>query len=448
MGPIFALACKDLRLLVRDKVGFFFVFGFPLLFGLFFGVIFKGAGGSQGAITILVVDDDQSEASKALIGKLTSAAEVKPIVATYDAAVDQVRKGERVAYVRIPKGYGESARRPFWGTPPAFELGVDPSRKAEAGMIQGVITQYAVRDVMKVFSDPDALRKQTSAAIEEVGKADDLTPVQKGIMTAFFGALDSFMSLTLTSGVGAADGGAKSDGDKEGPEGEASIGFGGWEPVRIAVQDVRADRRLSSKPNNPMDITFPQCLVWGLMGCSAAFGISLVVERTRGTLIRLRLAPIARWHILAGKAAACFLMLLAVSVVMLMFAMLAFGVRPENYGMLAVAILSSAICFVGIMMLLSVCGKTENSAGGIGWSVLLMMAMIGGGMMPLFFMPKWMQTVASISPIKWTVLSLEGAVFRGYSLADMALPCGVLLGIGLAGFAVGSRLFTWQEGSS
>ncbi len=116
--------------------------------------------------------------------------------------------------------------------------------------------------------------------------------------------------------------------------------------------------------------------------------------------------------------------------------------------MLMLAILSSAICFVGIMMLLSVCGKTENSAGGIGWSVLLMMAMIGGGMMPLFFMPKWMQTVASISPIKWTVLSLEGAVFRGYSLADMALPCGVLLGIGLAGFAVGSRLFTWQEGSS
>ncbi|GMU38474.1 MAG: ABC transporter permease [Phycisphaerae bacterium] len=442
MGPIFALACKDLRLLVRDKVGFFFVFGFPLLFGLFFGVIFKGAGSSQGAITILVVDDDQSEASKALIGKLTSAAEVKPIVATYEAALDQVRKGERVAYVRIPKGYGESARRPFWGTPPAFELGVDPARKAEAGMIQGVITQYAVRDVMKIFSDPDALRKQTATAIEEVSKADDLTPVQKGIMTAFFGALDSFMSLTLAPGA------AATDGNKEGAEEGASIGIGGWEPVRITVNDVRADRRLSSKPNNPMDITFPQCLVWGLMGCSAAFGISLVVERTRGTLIRLRLAPIVRWHILAGKAAACFLMLLAVSGVMLVFAMVAFGVRPENYGMLAVAILCSAICFVGIMMLLSVCGKTENSAGGIGWSVLLMMAMIGGGMMPLFFMPKWMQSVASISPIKWTVLSLEGAVFRGYSLSDMALPCGVLLGIGVAGFAVGARLFTWQEGSS
>ncbi len=40
------------------------------------------------------------------------------------------------------------------------------------------------------------------------------------------------------------------------------------------------------------EISFPQSLAWGLMGCVMAFGASLASERVRGTLTRLQLA---RW---------------------------------------------------------------------------------------------------------------------------------------------------------
>jgi ABC-2 type transport system permease protein len=68
-------------------------------------------------------------------------------------------------------------------------------------------------------------------------------------------------------------------------------------------------------------------------------------------------------------------------------------------------------------------------------------AMLGGGMVPLFFMPSWMQSVGSVSPVKWGILALEGAIWRGFGLAELALPCGVLLAVGAAGLAAGALLF-------
>ena len=75
----------------------------------------------------------------------------------------------------------------------------------------------------------------------------------------------------------------------------------------------------------------------------------------------------------------------------------------------------------------------------------MVMAMLGGGMVPYMFLPEWIKTIASISPIKWTVVAMEGAIFRGFSLGDMMLPCGVLVGIGVVCFALGARVFRWME---
>lgn len=49
--------------------------------------------------------------------------------------------------------------------------------------------------------------------------------------------------------------------------------------------------------------------------------------------------------------------------------------------------------------------------------------------------------VSSASPVKWAILALEGATWRAFSPAEMALPCGILFGVGLATFTVGARFF-------
>ncbi|HEY3392107.1 MAG TPA: hypothetical protein VGK58_05340 [Lacipirellulaceae bacterium] len=42
--------------------------------------------------------------------------------------------------------------------------------------------------------------------------------------------------------------------------------------------------------------------------------------------------------------------------------------------------------------------------------------------------------------MKSSILALEGSIWRGFTLADMLLPCGILLGTGAICLAVGARM--------
>ncbi len=169
---------------------------------------------------------------------------------------------------------------------------------------------------------------------------DQVAPVQR-----FLGELKTFMGTP------------QSQGPPGSPQGE-------WQPLKITKKDVA---RVCDGPRNPFDITFPQGVIWGLIGCAMSFGISLVTERTHGTLVRLRMAPLTNAQILGGKALSCFAAILFVEVMLLGVA-LAFGVRPTSYAMLALAGLSAAICFVGFMMLVASLGqdRTDGIGRGLG----------------------------------------------------------------------------------
>ena len=62
-------------------------------------------------------------------------------------------------------------------------------------------------------------------------------------------------------------------------------------------------------------------------------------------------------------------------------------------------------------------------------------------------MPSWMQALSHVSPVKWAILAMEGAVWRGFSFNEMLLPCGILVGVGLLCFAIGVRAFGWTQES-
>jgi ABC-2 type transport system permease protein len=424
MREILALAGKDLRLLLRDKPGFFFVFFFPLIYAVFFGVIFSGGGGSR-SISIALVDEDRTERSAAFVKKLLNSDGLRADTTDRAAATGLVRLGKRAAYVVLPEGFGQSSSNLFAGEPTRLEIGVDPARKAESAMLKGVITQYFMEGLQDAFGDPDMMQGQIRTGLDRLRADTTHTGESYESLERFLVQMDTAMNSWRQA--------------ESGSTAIADSG-GGWQPLSIEVSDVAVKRE---GPKNAFEITFPQAIIWGLIGCAAAFGISLVTERTRGTLVRLRIAPLTRWQILAGKGSACFVAILSVAALMFAVSVTVFGVQPDSLTYLVMAIASAGLCFVGIMMLLSVLGKTEASAGGIGWAVLLVMAMTGGGMIPLFVMPSWMQTVSTISPVRWAVLAMEGAVWRGFTFETMLLHCGMLVGIGAACFLVGAKIFRW-----
>ena len=198
----------------------------------------------------------------------------------------------------------------------------------------------------------------------------------------------------------------------------APAGAAGGRELDTAEVTAAAVVRERRGPANAFEVTFPQGVLWGLIGCVMSFGLSLVSERTHGTLLRLAMAPLSRAQILAGKAAACFVAMLAVQALLYALGVVAFGIRPSSWAMLALGSLCASVAFCGFMMLVAT-GPTEQAASGTAWAILMPMSLVGGGMVPQFVMPAWMSTAGTVSPVRWAILAIEGGLWRKFTLAEM-----------------------------
>jgi ABC-2 type transport system permease protein len=186
-------------------------------------------------------------------------------------------------------------------------------------------------------------------------------------------------------------------------------------------------------PANAFAITFPQGVAWGFMGLVGAFGASLAEERRRGTMLRLLTAPVARSRVLFGKALGCFLGGLLVTALLTATATLLLGVRVQRWDLLGAAAVASAFAFGGLAVGMAGFFRHEGSARSAGNAVVLVLAMVGGGTIPLAFMPEILRTASAASPFSWAILAIEGAVWRGFGMSQMVVPLSVLVSLGLAG---------------
>jgi ABC-2 type transport system permease protein len=419
MSAILAIAAKDLRVLFRVKAGLFFAFAWPLIIAVLFGAVFSGSGdsGPQGLLVALA-DEDQTPASRDFAGLIAKGGQFTVQSGTRTQAIDLVRRGKLAAALILPKGFGEASQRLFYGAPPQIEVWMDPSRKAESAMIQGLLFQRAAQLMQKKMADPGAMRGGIRDGLSKLNDAKTMDPRQRASLLHFLGGLDSALA------------------ERPANPAEGTGSQPAWQPLVVDQHDI-SHRRVG--PQSGYDITFPQGLVWGILGCAMTFGIGFVSERTHGTLVRLQMAPIDRVQLLAGKALACAAACLLIEFVLCLVGVFGFHVVPQHWLFLGLACFSSMLAFVGVMMLVAGLGKTEQAAAGVGWAIMMPLSLFGGAMIPLAFMPHWMVRIGAVSPVRWSIAAFEGAIWRGFSFQEMLLPCGILAAIGIVCFVVGTR---------
>ncbi|NVB40999.1 ABC transporter permease [Pseudenhygromyxa sp. WMMC2535] len=382
LRAIWALAVKDLRLLARDRGALFLTFAWPLILACFFGALGPGFGALTGGESGGQGEGGQGEGSQGamVVGFVDERADARS-----EALAEALDAHPRVRLEARTLAEAREAVRE--GAAPAYvqvHAASDDTSDTSEGL--GV----------RVVVDP---RRASEAELLE--SAVELAAWRSGGRAA---------PLTLSREVLA------------GPEGAAA-----GDPSH-------------ARPPSPYAVTFPQGIIWAVLACAATFALSLVNERLRGTLQRLAVAPLRRYEILAGKGLACLLAITAMQVVLMAVAVLGFGVRPQSWGLLTMALGCTSLGFVGVMTLLAAIGRKTASAAGMAWAILMAMAMLGGGMLPLFMMPPWLQAVAWASPVAWGLRAIEGAVWRGAGLVEVAGPCLALLGLGALCMALGSRI--------
>lgn len=427
MSAIWAMALKDLVILLRDRFGLFWVAVFPLLMALFFGSIFGSDSSDTRGLRIGFIGTGDSASAAGFRAALEKSEAVTLADMTLDSARSLVARGKQTAFVHFVDTSNSGVG--FFGpNKPSIEIGIDPARKTEAGYLEGLVNQAYFSVLADAMARPADMRPMVREQLDRLDSEGGESGANRAQRRALFENLDAFLASVDT---------VQASGDTAGTSAQSPFARPDIKVEQITVAQA--------SPKSSWEITFPQSLQWALIGVAASFAVGLVVERRNGTFLRLRLAPISRFQILAGKGLACFIAAVSASVMLLAIGILVFGVRVTSWPGLLVSVAVAAYCFVGLMMFISVLGRTEQAVAGAGWAILLVMSMTGGGMVPLFMMPTWMYNLGSISAVKWSVLAMEGAIWRGFTPADMLLPLGVLAGMGTAGLAVGTIILARSD---
>lgn len=194
----------------------------------------------------------------------------------------------------------------------------------------------------------------------------------------------------------------------------------------------------------------------GILGASLQnMAISIATERSDGTLKSLSGTPMPRSAYFVGKVVQVLAVTLLIMAVLLAVGRLGYGVALPSGGdwftFAWVAGLGSASCtLLGIAV--SSLARNGRSASAMVTPIALVLQFISGVFFQFSQVPVWMQTVASVFPLKWMAQGLR-SVFLPDSLAAVE-PAGtwelgrVALVLGLwcvVGLVLCVLTFRWQD---
>jgi len=226
----------------------------------------------------------------------------------------------------------------------------------------------------------------------------------------------------------------------------------------IALKDLRA--YYFKPPNISWGILFPfafilafairntgdgRGLVPGLLALTVLFGTSsmeaivIVFERRIGSLERLLLAPVRLPALLTGKMLGGMAFGMTVTLVVLVITLFVFGADGVNWLLLALALLLSAATFSALGAFVSVAVKEVFEAQTLANFIRFPMMFLGGIFVPVSSLPVWLQVIARLLPLTYSVEALRAAL-SGETLAAAALDLIALAAFTIVLFALAVRV--------
>jgi ABC-2 type transport system permease protein len=204
---------------------------------------------------------------------------------------------------------------------------------------------------------------------------------------------------------------------------------------------IQAERFASQSGPRPSSVqqNVPAWLVFGMFFVIASLSSLLVEERSNGTLARLHSLGVPRSMLLLAKVvpylgvnAVQAVLMLAVGVwLMPLLGGDALSLAGIHWGALLTALVAIGLASVSMAIALACAVRTQAQAGAIGPIANVLMAALGGIMVPKFVMPVSMQRLVELSPMNWGLEALLTVLLRGGDVAS-TLPHVLRLG----GFAV------------
>jgi ABC-2 type transport system permease protein len=165
-------------------------------------------------------------------------------------------------------------------------------------------------------------------------------------------------------------------------------------------------------------------------------------EKDIGTLDGMLAAPINRLSIILGKVLAQTVRGMLQACIILILAVLLFGVVIEGNILLVFALLILTVfSFVGLGILITSFTENEETATMVMMTLMFPMLFLSGVFFPLQQMPGYMQTIAYFLPLTYATTALRKVMVLGAEVPAVATDILILLVFGIVLLAVAVPMF-------
>ncbi|MBU4435971.1 MAG: ABC transporter permease [Alphaproteobacteria bacterium] len=377
----------------RDRAALVMTFLLPPLVFLIFSSVFAGATGEDIKPKLAVADLAQTETTGRLLKALLASSEIRAEAvtpATIAAVRARVKSGQADAGL-VLRADPAAAGRPFL-------IIADPGRAVAAPLAQARVQQALVR------AAPDAALRRS---------VDQIRPAI-GDLTA-----DQVDNLDMAASILRA------------------------KPPEATAGDLFDREDLLGARKGGAVIAYYAGAVLILFALFSAMqgALGLMDERRSGVADRLLSGVAGMGPVITGKFVFLVGQGLVQAVMIFATAQIVYGVAVVGHlGLWLPTTLATAICAAGLALgLVSIC-RTREQAQMLSTFVILILAAIGGSMVPRFLMPAWLQTVGWFTPHAWVIDAYQGILWRDATLSGVYKAWGVLTASGVVGLALAQTL--------
>ena len=410
-----SVTIKDLQILLKDRGTLFLLFLLPLLFILVFSGALSAIGKSETVnLPILaMVDLDGGTAAQTLITKLDSDGSLSVQSCSATEAQSLLDENKVVGFLTVPINFTNNVQQ---SSPATLVFttgsGSDPQQVE------------AIRLVIESIAADMTLESQIVASLQQMGEMQANAPAEYQVF------------------------------DFERVLAQAHDQFERAQ-TRPLINLVQSVPKQETKQTTTLDLSksaVPGMAVLFVFLTAQTTAHSIFEEKKIGTFRRLVASPLSKVELMIGKILPNFITGLVQIIVIFAFGSLGMrllGLTPlpiekAPLGAMLIAILL-ALCSSAFGVAIAAIARTENQISGLSTLLLWGLGLLGGSLVPLFILERFLGPIPMIVPHYWANRAFDDLLIRGLGPADIALDLGVLLGFSLVFFVIGLWRFDFER---
>jgi ABC-2 type transport system permease protein len=399
MFKLWSTIVKDVRILTRDKVGLAMMFLMPIILAVVIATIQNSTFElvNDNKVPLILCNKDTGEVAKGLVHSIEKAGffeitnadtsfdelDVAQKMKTKDALVAIVISASFSKNIQSKAGYIAAKALVSFGMEADTSTGVDTSaenitvyyhpvlqqsfRQSINGAIRGALQLAESKQVLQTLSSSFTEKNNTASSLEE--------------------AMQRYQS----------------------PVKEITVSRGGGRNIPNATQH-----------------NIPAWTIFAMFFVVISLGSSVVREKLSGSFIRLKTMPTNYLTSFLSKQLTYLLVTVSQAAVIFAIGVWLFPLMglpqlniPADITGLTIVTLVCGWCAVSFAMLVGTLAQTQEQANGFGAVSIVILAAIGGLMVPSFAMPASFKTIMLLSPLHWCLEAYYGLFLEGGNIKDI-----------------------------